>query len=273
MATPPKMVDPLPGLAPWAGGKRALAARLLERIDRIPHHCYAEPFVGMGGVFFRRRRAAPCEVLNDINEDVVNLFRVAKRHPSALLAELRLQLFSRAEFERLYSTDPAGLTDIERAARFFFLQRACFGGIPGARIFQPTPYRNRALSPAALRRQLVATARRLARVTIERLPYQEFISRYDRPTTLFYLDPPYWGHETLYGKGVFERADFERLSERLRGLRGRFILSLNDVAQVRRLFAWASIDVVPVTYKLRGTKRTRELIITAPRRRPRATQF
>ena len=54
MAKKETTVDPLPGLAPWVGGKRNLASRLVARIEKVPHSCYAEPFLGMGGVFFRR---------------------------------------------------------------------------------------------------------------------------------------------------------------------------------------------------------------------------
>ena len=71
--------------------------------------------------------------------------------------------------------------------------------------------------------------------SVEGLPYQDFIARYDRRSTLFYLDPPYWGLESLYGKGLFERADFERLAGLLKGLRGRFIMSMNDAPDTRRL--------------------------------------
>ncbi len=83
--------------------------------------------------------------------------------------------------------------------------------------------------------------------------------------TLFYLDPPYWGTEHYYGRGLFERADFERLSAALRGLQGRFILSLNDVPEVRELFAWATIDTVELSYQAGGadhTKRVREVVIS-----------
>jgi DNA adenine methylase len=58
-------VDPLPGIAPWVGGKRNLAKRITAKIAAIPHVCYAEPFVGMGGVFFKRQRRAQVEVIND----------------------------------------------------------------------------------------------------------------------------------------------------------------------------------------------------------------
>ncbi|MFQ5774009.1 MAG: DNA adenine methylase [Kiloniellaceae bacterium] len=107
-----------------------------------------------------------------------------------------------------------------------------------------------------------AASARLATVTIENLPYAEFIERYDRPATLFYLDPTYWGCENHYGKGLFERADFARFAELLRRLKGRFILSLNDVPQVRATFTGFRIETVEMVYKFRGTKRVTELVIT-----------
>ena len=88
---------------------------------------------------------------------------------------------------------------------------------------------------------------------------------YDRPETLFYLDPPYWGCETDYGPG-FERGDFARLADLLSGLQGRFILSLNDVPEVRELFAWAKIDAIETTYTIGQNKgkKAGELVISTP---------
>ena len=94
---------------------------------------------------------------------------------------------------------------------------------------------------------------RLSGVVIECLDFEAFIHRYDSPGTLFYLDPPYWGSEGDYGKHLFSRADFERLEAALRGLEGRFILSINDVPEIRDLFAWARIEEVTTTYSI-GTK-------------------
>ena len=74
-------IKPVKPVAPWQGGKRALASRLAERIEAVPHARYVEPFVGMGGVFFRRRRRPQMEVINDINSDVVTLVS----HPAAAL--------------------------------------------------------------------------------------------------------------------------------------------------------------------------------------------
>ncbi len=100
---------------------------------------------------------------------------------------------------------------------------------------------------------------------IESLPWQELLARYDRPGTLFYLDPPYWGSEDDYGKGLFSQADFARLSAALKSLRGTFILSINDVPEIRELFAWARMRPARTTYTIAGGHGTAaaELIITA----------
>jgi DNA adenine methylase len=73
-------------------------------------------------------------------------------------------------------------------------------------------------------------------VVIERLPYAQLVARYDRPETLFYLDPPYWGCEKDHGPGVFDHSDFDRRAEQLAGIKGRFLLSLNDTPGVREVF-------------------------------------
>ena len=71
---------PAKPVAAYIGGKRLLAATIIDRIGNIPHKTYVEPFVGMGGVFLRRSLAPRSEVMNDINRDVVTLFRVLQRH-------------------------------------------------------------------------------------------------------------------------------------------------------------------------------------------------
>lgn len=79
---------------------------------------YAEPFVGMGGVFFRRMKVPRSEVINDRNGEVINLFRILQRHYPQFMDTLKFQITSWREFERLKACDPATLTDLERAARF-----------------------------------------------------------------------------------------------------------------------------------------------------------
>ena len=113
-----------------------------------------------------------------------------------------------------------------------------------------------------LRRAVEALHDRLARVTIECLDYQEFIRRYDGPGALFYLDPPYYLCEDYYGKGLFSRDDFEHLADLLGGIKGRWLMSINDHPEVRRLFARFRIDEEPVAYRVGGVvKPVVELVI------------
>ncbi len=114
--------------AAYIGGKRLLSKTIIERLRSIPHDGYAEPFVGMGGVFLRRPFQPKLEVLNDINGEVANLFRILQRHYPQFMDTLKFQITSRREFERLQRSDPSTLTDLERAARFLYLQRTAFGG-------------------------------------------------------------------------------------------------------------------------------------------------
>ncbi|MFP5472403.1 MAG: DNA adenine methylase [Gammaproteobacteria bacterium] len=250
--------------APYLGGKRNLAQRICARLEAIPHATYVEPFVGMGGVFLRRPFRARAEVINDISTDVANLFRVLQRHYVALMDMLRWQLTSRAEFERLLSCTADTLTDLERAARFLYLQRTAFGGKVSGRNFGVAPGVPARFDVTKLAAVLEEVHERLAGVVIERLPYAELIARYDRPDTLFYLDPPYWGCERDYGPGVFDRADFERLAEILAGIRGRFLLSLNDTPGVREVFGSFEIEAVETTYGISGRpQRAGEVLISS----------
>ena len=258
-------VEPVRPIAPYVGGKRALAKRLVDRIESTPHQIYAEPFVGMGGVFFRRRSRPRKEVINDISTDVVNLFRLLQRHFQQLLDVLKWQVCSRAEFERLKATDPATLTDLERAARFLYLQRTAFGGRVDDRHYGVSYTASARFDLTKLVPMLEEVHERLAPVDIERLPYATLIERYDTPGTLFYLDPPYHGNEEDYGPGVFSPADFERLSGLLEGIEGRFIMSINDTSEIRQLFARFTIEPVEVNYRLSGkVTPARELIVSGP---------
>lgn len=256
-------VAPVRPAAPYIGGKRNLSSRLVERIGSIAHDLYAEPFVGMGGIFFRRRSKPTKEVVNDISKDVVNLFRILQRHYQAFLDMLKWQICSRAEFQRLSGLDPTRLTDLERAARFLYIQRTAFGG----KVHRPS-YGMSRTNPARfditkLIPMLEDIHERLSSVDIECLPYQEFIPQYDTPRTLFYLDPPYFGCEDDYGPGVFSTADFDLLRGVLKGIKGRFILSINDHPTIREIFAAFSIEEVELTYRLSGKATpARELVIS-----------
>lgn len=243
-------VAPVATAAGYIGGKRMLAKRLIPLIDSTPHKAYAEPFVGMGGVFLRRRIQRRAEIINDRSQDVATFFRILQRHYTAFTEMLRFQLTTRREFERLQATDPSTLTDLERAARFLYLQSCAFGGKVMNRAFGVSVYDSGAFNILTLIPRLEAIHERLAGVIIENLDFGDFITRYDKPETLFYLDPPYHGSEADYGKDVFSRADFARLADLLTAIEGRFILSINDTPEIRETFAAFEQTPVQVKYTL-----------------------
>lgn len=247
-----RTVHPVPPAAGYIGGKKQLARRIIEKIEATPHGIYAEGFVGMGGVFLRRRRAPKVEAINDLSKDISGLFRILQRHYPQFMDMLKWQVTSRSEFERLAQQDPDTLTDLERAARFLYLQRLTFGGKVRSRSFGIDTGGPARFDLTKLGSILEAVHERLAGVWIECLPWQIFLARWDRPSTLFYLDPPYFGTEHYYGRGMFDPADHARLAEALKGLRGRFILTLNDHPAVRDLYPWASIESVGLSYTAGG---------------------
>jgi DNA adenine methylase len=243
-------------VAPWIGGKRALAKRICALIDADQHTTYAEPFVGMGGIFLRRRRAAKAEFINDAGRDVYTLFRVLQEHYVAFLDLLRFQITTQANFERLVAVDPMSLTDLQRAARFLYLQRLAFGGKVSGRNFGIGADRPGRFNLTTLEPDLEALHSRLSGVTVTCMDFAAFIARVDRPDTLFYLDPPYWGCEGDYGRELFSRDRFEEMAAVLAGLQGRFILSLNDVPGVRETFGQFLLHPVRTTYSIASGAQT-----------------
>ena len=249
------MIGPLS----YIGGKRSLAKRIIAIFPE--HTTYVEAFAGGAQVFFHKE-PSKVEVLNDLDGEIVNFFRVCQSHRDEMLRYFRFCLVSRKWFDLLKATDPATLTDVQRAARYLYLLKGSFASLvrhPNYHwhVVQPPGFNLERLP------ELIENAhKRLERVQLECLPYEEVLRRYDRPATLFYLDPPYFGR-SLYRYNLTS-ADFEKLAERLRELRGRFVLSLNDVPEVRTLFRRFHLHEVqlPYTAQKRAGRRFREVLIT-----------
>ncbi|NEI50492.1 DNA adenine methylase [Rhizobium leguminosarum] len=213
-------------------------------------------------MFFRRRSVPKAEVINYRNGEVVDLFRILQRHYPQFMDTLKFQITSRREFERLKACDPATLTDLERAARFIYLQKLAFGGKVTGQNFG-VDGRSARFNLTRLVPLLEDVHERLSGVVIENLDWLDFIARYDRSGTLFYLDPPYFGSEGNYGKTLFGRDQFAAMAERLKRLKGGFILSINDRPEIREIFSAFQHDEVGLTYSVAGGEGVpaRELVI------------
>ncbi|RKE85534.1 DNA adenine methylase [Rhizobium sp. AG855] len=249
--------------APWIGGKRLLSGQIIALIEGCPHRTYIEPFFGMGGVFFRRTRVPKAEVINDRSDEVFNFFRILQRHYPQLMDMMKYQLASRKEFDRLHASDPRVLTELERAARFIYLQRLSFAGKVRGQSFGVCKNASSRFNVANVGAVLEAVHERLAGVVIENLDWLDLVQRYDSPTALFYFDPPYYGHEGAYGRGMFDSEQYERLADQLARLKGRFVLSINDDPLMRAVFKDFRINELDVEYTASRSRRIRrkELVI------------
>ena len=239
-----------PPLTSWLGGKRLLAK---EIINRFPDHaCYVEPFAGAAWVLFRKEESK-VEVINDINKDIITLYRVVQNHLEEFVRYYKWMLISRDEFTRLQTVPPETLTDIQRSARFYYIHQMSFSGL--GRCFGYATTTKPKLNLLRIEEQLSEAHLRLSRVVIECLPYADVIDRYDRPHTLFYVDPPYWNCENDYGKGIFGKDDFLFLADRFQRIKGKGIISLNDTPEIRKIFAAFRLEQVFTKYLISGDQK------------------
>src|SRR5260370_24850281 len=179
------MVGPLA----YLGGKNRLGRAIMSLLPK--HSCYCQPFCGGAQVVLHKERSK-VELLNDRSEDVYNFLRTWQMHYEELVRYLRYCVVSRRWFALFEKTVPETLTDIQRAARFFFLQKNCYGGLIVRRNFAASVQDGSNYNPEALPELLRKTHERLLHVQLYCLPYQDILRKYDRPFTFFYLYPPYF---------------------------------------------------------------------------------
>jgi DNA adenine methylase len=249
------MIGPLP----YIGGKNRLATKIISMLPE--HTTYVEAFAGGAQVLFHKP-PSNVEVLNDLDFDIVNFFRVCQWHYEELIRYLRFCLASRTLHGLHVKSDPSTLTDIQRAGRFFYLQKNSFGGLIVKPKFHYGITQRSNYNPARIPEIIEQAHQRLQRVQIESLPYEQILKKSDRPTTVFYLDPPYWERK-LY-KFNFSETDFQNLEGLVQRLHGKFILSLDDRPEVRQLFQHFRLQTVDLAYSAKrdATVRHRELLIT-----------
>lgn len=259
------MADYVKPIIAWPGGKRRLLPQLLPLLSANPHTCYVEAFAGGAAVLFARD-PAKVEVLNDIDGELVRLYRVVAHHLEEFVRQFKWALSSREMFRWAQLQHVDTLTDIQRATRFYYLQRLCFGAKVSSRTFGTSASGGPRINLLRIEEDLSNAHLRLSRVTIEHLPWHQCLDRYDKPDTLFLLDPPYW-QTTGYGV-PFGWEQYEALADRMATIKGRAILTINDHPDIRRLFKGLPVKSVPIRYTIGGMQQAvsrRELIYRSPR--------
>ncbi|HHQ5912259.1 TPA: DNA adenine methylase [Enterobacter hormaechei subsp. hoffmannii] len=246
-------------IVPWIGGKRRLAKHILPLFP--VHTCYVEPFCGAAALYFLKT-PSKIEVINDINGELVNLYRVVKHHLEEFVRQFKWALVSRQIYKWLQDTPEETLTDIQRAARFYYLQKQAFGGKVADHTFGTSTTSAPRFNLLRIEEELSMAHLRLSRTLIEHLDWHQCIERYDRPHTLFYCDPPYWGTE---GYGVeFGLENYDHMADLARRIKGTMIISVNDIPEMRQAFNGLNMQSVDISYNLKVTGKPspkKELVI------------
>ncbi|MBS4039953.1 MAG: DNA adenine methylase [Flavobacteriales bacterium] len=243
---------------PRMGGKSQLRKKI---INMLPvHSCYTEPFFGAGWVYFGKE-ASKAEVINDIDGELINLFRVIKYHEEELKRQLQYEVSSRQQFNVYKSIDIKYMTDIQRAARYMYIISQSFAARGNTYGYGTT----KSPAPQIFNTDNIAVIRdRLRNTYIENLDFSEIIKRYDRLHTLHFCDPPYFKTE---GYGVeFGKKEHLNLRDILTNIEGKFILTINDHEEVREWYTGYYITETEVRYSVSKESKARcmykELIIS-----------
>lgn len=249
----------------WVGGKSRLAGDIVKLFPA--HKTYVEVFGGAGWVLFKKpQESSKVEVYNDINGDLVNLFRVVKHRPAELVEALNLVLYSRETYYRFLKEIDVHVDDeVQRAARFFYLVKNSFGSNPVSGWGYGKARKAGTIVDFSFLKEI---QERLKSVYIDNRSFEKVISAFDSKDTLFYLDPPYWIDGEKFYKHEFSQEDHERLRAILGKIKGQFVLSYNDKSEVLRLYRGFKIQTTsPIHYSMNNKRekirRKSELIITS----------
>ncbi len=236
----------------YQGGKSRLANQITKLFPE--HTCYVEPFCGACWVLFEKE-PSKVEIINDLDSELITFWRVIQNHLPEFRRYYEYAVTSREIFNIENRKDPTTLTDVQRATRYFYLQKLCFGGKVHGRTFGTSAVQPARLNLMDIDDLLLKIHWRMSKVTIENLSAIGCIQKYDRPETLFYCDPPYF--ETAGYEVPFSEQDLIDLRDVLFSIKGKAIISLNDHPRVRELFAGMKIKTTSLKYSIGRSKESK----------------
>lgn len=243
----------------WIGGKKLLRNNIIQEFpNNKEYNRYVEVFGGAGWVLFTKDRQAKEEIYNDINSSLVNLFKCVKYHAHELQRELNFMINSRELFlEYINQKNSKGLTDIQRAARYYYIIKLSYGA-------NASDYGAVKKDVQKMKEYLEQIQQRLTSVVVENNSFEKVLAKYDKQDALFYLDPPYHSTEYFYDT-KFNEDTHIKLRDILQNIQGKFVLSYNDDDFIRKLYKGFNIIEVErnhnLTSRYNKNRRYKELII------------
>lgn len=229
----------------WHGGKWKLAPWI---IAHFPHHrTYTEAFGGGASVLLRKPRSY-AEIYNDLDGEIVNLFRIARDHGDDLRRLLEITPFARDEFILSYATSDDPLEQARRTVARSFMgfgsnsHNRATGFRANSNRSGTTPAHDWKNYPAAL----PALVERLRGIAIENRDAADVLTAHDGPETLHYVDPPYVAETRDKGgdyRHEMTNEDHEGLADVLKSLHGMVVLSGYPSSLYQRLYGvWHRIE-------------------------------
>ena len=145
----------------YLGGKSGLTKSIIPLMPE--HTCYCEVFAGAAWLLFRKE-PSKVEIINDINSDLVNLYRIIKNHLEEFIRYLKWILVAKDQFDLFKKENPESLTDIQRAVRFYFLLKSGYGSKVVDQYFSISTARKSNFNLLRIEEELSAAHLRLANV-------------------------------------------------------------------------------------------------------------
>jgi Site-specific DNA methylase len=213
---------------PRMGGKSKLRKTIIEMIPE--HTCYTELFFGAGWVYFGKN-PSKVEVINDIDKELINLFKMIKYHAPEIERMLEYEFSGRDIFEEYKNHSIESPTEINRAVRFLYLISQSFAA-KGKDYGYGTTSKPK---PQIFYKGVLADIKdRIRNTYVENLSFEKIIDKYDRENTFFFADPPYFDL-TGYGNEFGEKEHLI-LRDKLSSIKGKFLLTINDHEKVREWY-------------------------------------
>lgn len=217
------MEKSLPAFFGRVGSKRSIKDKIYRMMPK-DYDKYIEPFVGGGAVYFGLKTDKPT-VINDLDSELMKNYKIMKQGVNITPAILSKYNDKSASFQQKILDSPAS-GGVGYLVKSIVKYNTTFGNMGKGKVYRPRDLTNKL-------KKVPEYTEKLKNTTVLNQDYGSVIRRYDSPKAFFYLDPPYEDSDKLYKKGDF---DLERLAKILRGIKGKFLLSLNDSKNVRDIF-------------------------------------
>lgn len=252
------------------GGKNKISQWIKNHLP--PHNVYCEGFAGSFAVGFSLPKPSGSKyrkVFNDLDGHLCNFFRVLRDQPEELSRAIELSPYSRKDFHDARSyimakRDFSQENSVERARQFVIYNRQSIFGKETETWCIARIGENVAYTWGKLPKDIIAMAEAMKGVYIENLDYKELIPKWDSPTSLFYMDPPYLDVEKdFYQVNKQDGFDHEELAKQMLSIEGSFAVSYYDSEHIRDLYPGCRFETLEVIKHMQTDKKdkAKELLI------------